>query len=88
MKRTAACSGIIAALLGVATFWPSARIPGVASVHARLHGCSNASLRGTYAFQRTGVNQDWVVRSRLSESSPSMGKGTPSPAVRRQAEME
>jgi hypothetical protein len=27
-------------------------------VHAHHHGCSVASLKGTYAFRRTGVNND------------------------------
>ena len=34
-----------------------ARIPGaVINVHAHDRGCSVASLKGTYAFRRTGVN--------------------------------
>ena len=38
----------------LATF---ARIPGaVINVHAHDGGCSVASLKGTYAFRRTGVN--------------------------------
>ena len=38
----------------LATF---ARIPGaIINVHAQGRGCSVASLRGTYAFRRTGVN--------------------------------
>jgi hypothetical protein len=38
----------------LATF---ARIPGaVINVHAHDRGCSVASLKGTYAFRRTGVN--------------------------------
>jgi hypothetical protein len=58
MKRTAACSAaIMGALLGIATLWPSARVPGIANVNARHRGCSNANVKGTYAFQRTGINQ-------------------------------
>ena len=38
----------------LATF---ARIPGpIINVHAQDRGCSVASLKGTYAFRRTGVN--------------------------------
>src|SRR5271154_2628480 len=38
----------------LATF---ARIPGaIINVHAHDRGCSVASLKGTYAFRRTGVN--------------------------------
>ena len=38
----------------LATF---ARIPGpIINVHADNRGCSVASLKGTYAFRRTGVN--------------------------------
>src|SRR5712671_3251590 len=38
----------------LATF---ARIPGaIINVHAQERGCSVASLKGTYAFRRTGVN--------------------------------
>ena len=34
-----------------------ARIPGhIINVHAHDRGCSVASLKGTYAFHRTGVN--------------------------------
>ena len=39
----------------LATF---ARVPGaVINVHAHDRGCSVASLKGTYAFQNTGVDQ-------------------------------
>ena len=38
----------------LATF---ARVPGaITKVHAQNGGCSVASLKGTYAFHRTGVN--------------------------------
>ena len=51
---TVACIATIVMIAGV---WPSARIPGVATkVHAQDRGCSVASLKGTYAFRRTGVN--------------------------------
>ena len=40
----------------LATF---ARIPeAITNVHAQDQGCSVASLKGTYAFRRTGVNND------------------------------
>jgi hypothetical protein len=52
---TAAC---IATVALISALWPSVRIPGVVTtVHANHQGwCSEASLRGTYAFQRTGIN--------------------------------
>ena len=43
--------------IGFALLATSARIPGaIISVHADDPGCSVASLQGTYAFRRTGVN--------------------------------
>jgi hypothetical protein len=47
----------------LATF---ARIPGaVTKVHAQVAGCSVASLKGKYAFRRTGVNN--VVGGPIAE---------------------
>src|SRR5215472_5922533 len=50
----------ILAIVGTLTHGASkalARIPGaVMNVHAQDRGCSVASLKGTYAFRRTGVN--------------------------------
>lgn len=51
---TVAC---IATVVLMAAVWTSARISGaVTQVHAQDRGCSVASLKGTYAFRRTGVN--------------------------------
>jgi hypothetical protein len=52
---TVAC---IATVVLIAAVWLSARIPGaVTNVHAQEdRGCSVASLKGTYAFRRTGMN--------------------------------
>ena len=42
---------------GLALLATFARIPGpIINVHADNRGCSVASLKGTYAFRRTGVN--------------------------------
>src|SRR5262245_24796005 len=38
------------------TAWYHARKVHAAPVHAHDRGCSVASLKGTYAFRRTGVN--------------------------------
>jgi hypothetical protein len=56
MKTTVAC---IATVVLIAAVWPSARISGaVTKVHAQDRGCSVASLKGAYAFRRTGMNND------------------------------
>jgi len=58
----------------LATF---ARIPGaIINVHAHDGGCSVASLKGTYAFRRTGVNN--VVGGPIAEIGISVlnGDGT------------
>jgi hypothetical protein len=48
---------LLVVLTGLAILATFARIPGaVINVHAQGGGCSVASLKGTYAFQRTGVN--------------------------------
>jgi hypothetical protein len=47
----------------LATF---AHIPGaVIDVHAHDRGCSVASLKGTYAFRRTGVNNGLTMNCQL-----------------------
>jgi hypothetical protein len=47
---------LVAGFAILATF---VRIPGaVTKVHAQGGGCSVASLKGTYAYHRTGVNND------------------------------
>jgi hypothetical protein len=44
---------------GIALFATLVRIPGTnINVHAQAGVCSVASLRGTYVFHRTGVNND------------------------------
>ena len=70
MKRTISSIAFVgfvgSLLLGVLVFRgaqsgivPEARIPGaVTKVHAQDRGCSVASLKGTYAYRRTGVNYD------------------------------
>src|SRR5271170_6696141 len=48
---------LLVVLTGFAILATFARIPGaVIKVHAQGGGCSVASLKGTYAFHRTGVN--------------------------------
>src|SRR5271155_1645440 len=55
----------------LATF---ARIPGaIINVHAHGRGCSVASLKGTYAFRRTGVNN--VVGGPLAQIGISFYSG-------------
>jgi hypothetical protein len=58
MTRTSILTGAcIATVVLIAAGWTSARISGaVTTVHAQDRGCSVASLKGTYAFRRTGVN--------------------------------
>ena len=47
----------MATVVLIAAVGTSARIPGALfNVHARERGCSLASLKGTYAFRRTGQN--------------------------------
>jgi len=47
----------MATVVLIAAVGTSARIPGALNnVHAHERGCSVASLKGTYAFRRTGVN--------------------------------
>jgi hypothetical protein len=53
---TSACAATVALLMTVG--WPSAHISGIVTrVHAKHRGCSTASLEGTYAHTRTGINQ-------------------------------
>jgi hypothetical protein len=62
---TLAC---MATLVLIETVWPSARISGaVTEVHARDRGCSVASLNGTYAFRRTGVNNNNAVGGPIAQ---------------------
>jgi hypothetical protein len=62
---------------GLALLATFARIPGaVINVHAHNGGCSVASLKGRYAFRRTGVNN--VVGGPIAETGVSFygGDGT------------
>lgn len=58
MTRTSIGSGAcIATVALISALSPSARIPGIGTrVQARHHTCSETILRGTYAFERTGIN--------------------------------
>ncbi len=58
MRRMLILSAVTAlTLIAIATAWPSARFLGIwTTVKAQHRGCSNASLKGTYAFLRTGIN--------------------------------
>jgi hypothetical protein len=48
---------LLTTAFGLALLATFARIPGASiKVHAQNRGCSVASLKGTYAFHRTGVN--------------------------------
>jgi hypothetical protein len=59
MKPTSILTTIgVATVIVLTAFSPVTRILGVGTnVHARSRGCTNASLRGTYATMRTGINQ-------------------------------
>jgi hypothetical protein len=58
MKRRAILTAVtVAAIMTIVTEWPSESIPGIwTTVKARHQGCSNVSLKGTYAYLRTGTN--------------------------------
>ena len=58
MRRRAILTAVaVAAVLAIVTEWPSESVPGIwTTVKARQQGCSNASLKGTYAYLRTGTN--------------------------------
>ena len=62
---TVACMATVVLIEAV---WPSARLSGaVTKVHAHERGCSIASLNGTYAFRRTGVNNNIAVGGPIAQ---------------------
>jgi hypothetical protein len=59
MQRRLTWVALFSAAIVIIALYNAQRVhatPAVTNVHARDRGCSVASLKGTYAFRRTGVN--------------------------------
>ena len=77
MSKFGKCLLLVTGFVFLATF---ARIPGaITNVHAQDQACSVASLKGTYAYSRTGVNN--VVGGPIAEIGIDVfnGDGTRGP---------
>ena len=64
MQRTLALVGLFSVAIVVPALYHAQKVHAT-PVHAQERGCSVASLKGTYAFRRTGVNN--VVGGPIAE---------------------
>jgi hypothetical protein len=59
MQRKVTWVAVLSAATAIATLYDARKVnatPAVTNAHTHDHACSVASLKGTYAFRRTGVN--------------------------------
>jgi hypothetical protein len=57
MQRKLTCVTLLSIAIVLTTLYHVRKVHAT-EVHAHHHGCSVASLKGVYAFRRTGVNND------------------------------